>query len=742
MAVGVGTPALGDGDDVALVNAHIQEHHRGVLCCERTPDKGRILRATRAFEPGDVIFTEQALRIVRCEPEHPAFHRLEELCRSSDLDCIPLWYWCALKSLTSDDLGRDHATGVASDGAASDGWEPVSPEVQQRLLILHQGDVEVASEAVAAVAAAFAPGLKEAVKLERCLQAWLLNGFDVLGDDDDDGPAAPGAEQVQPGHATFFLPSFFSHSCFPSAIWHYSSDFSYVLRARRPIREGEEVTISYLDEDILLDHSRLRRNELSRRHFWCDCERCVNGDDLCRSMRCSRCRDGIVVAKLPCTSEGFSLTGAVVVAGVGAVFPDCLLRPLRPAIYDEGWAADLDKWLTIGAPILARKSGRFYDEVRLGSGVAEPQIGWATQHFEEHTNWIGAGIGDDVHGWGADGERGRLWHGGSFEATEWPRGGWREGDVIGCAVDLDSGLMTFSENGIWAPSARFIFSGEGRAFYPAMSLQGNFDLRLDAGAFEWSPPDPSYQPWLCEGRVCTPLDRRAPLRFAFAGATCGSCGAEVDALESARLTDCEQELGHLVDGWAKDEGEISPEGAKHAEQLMVREFARHSLAKRAREKLARLYGLKRKRDLQISCLREIRDFSTEVYPSAPTAAHAWAQSAHSDALAGAATVELRRARGFLEASTSAASAASAVAVPEPAPGGEDGGASAASMFEPVLGKLSLAKDDYEAALQTMSMMFGEEHAWAREVREKYTRSEKLLCEVRQQHAAVGGEGDV
>mmetsp|Transcript_50923 Transcript_50923/g.136707 ORF Transcript_50923/g.136707 Transcript_50923/m.136707 type:complete len:97 (-) Transcript_50923:42-332(-) len=73
---------------------------------------------------------------------------------------------------------------------------------------------------------------------------------------------------------------------------------------------------------------------------------------------------------------------------------------------------------------------------------------------------------------------------------------------------------------------------------------------------------------------------------------------------------------------------------------------------------------------------------------------------------------------------------------------QDGGASAASMFEPVLGKLGLAKDDYEAALQTMSMMFGEEHAWAREVREKYTRSEKLLCEVRQQHAAVVGEGEV
>jgi len=59
-----------------------------------------------------------------------------------------------------------------------------------------------------------------------------------------------------------------------------------------------------------------------------------------------------------------------------------------------------------------------------------------------------------------------------------------------------------------------------------------------------------------------------------------------------------------------------------------------------------------------------------------------------------------------------------------------------------LGKLSLAKDDYEAALQTMSMMFGEEHAWAREVREKYTRVEKLLREIRQQHAAIGGESDV
>ncbi len=41
------------------------------------------------------------------------------------------------------------------------------------------------------------------------------------------------------GFATHFLPSFMSHSCAPTCVWGYQDKTQFVLRARRPMTDGE-----------------------------------------------------------------------------------------------------------------------------------------------------------------------------------------------------------------------------------------------------------------------------------------------------------------------------------------------------------------------------------------------------------------------------------------------------------------------------------------------------------------------
>merc|ERR1719454_2651442 len=76
-------------------------------------------------------------------------------------------------------------------------------------------------------------------KLETLLQVWVHNAF--------------AHEDEPPSSAIYFLPSFMSHSCLPSIAWYCTEEKIYVLRARRAISPGDEVTVSYLDEQSLLN---------------------------------------------------------------------------------------------------------------------------------------------------------------------------------------------------------------------------------------------------------------------------------------------------------------------------------------------------------------------------------------------------------------------------------------------------------------------------------------------------------
>lgn len=85
--------------------------------------------------------------------------------------------------------------------------------------------------------------------------------------------AAPSFE----GSALFSGLHLLNHSCAPCASVEFEADtHRATVRALRPVRAGEELTISYCDESLPADE---RAAELREYCFECRCERCTRGGD-------------------------------------------------------------------------------------------------------------------------------------------------------------------------------------------------------------------------------------------------------------------------------------------------------------------------------------------------------------------------------------------------------------------------------------------------------------------------------
>lgn len=77
------------------------------------------------------------------------------------------------------------------------------------------------------------------------------------------------------GTALYSLASMANHDCEPSADVVLTRGGALALRARRALRAGEEVTITYLDSSL---PAAVRRNRLLRGYgFECKCQRCAAG---------------------------------------------------------------------------------------------------------------------------------------------------------------------------------------------------------------------------------------------------------------------------------------------------------------------------------------------------------------------------------------------------------------------------------------------------------------------------------
>lgn len=91
----------------------------------------------------------------------------------------------------------------------------------------------------------------------------------------------------------------------------------------------------------------------------------------------------------------------------------------------------------------AMTSGTYYYEVQLiTAGVM--QIGLATKQ-SRFLNYEGFGIGDDDHSLAYDGCRQLIWQNAKSSHTRLSR--WKEGDIVGCLIDLNKFQVTFSLNG-------------------------------------------------------------------------------------------------------------------------------------------------------------------------------------------------------------------------------------------------------------------------------------------------------
>ena len=149
---------------------------------------------------------------------------------------------------------------------------------------------------------------------------------------------------------------------------------------------------------------------------------------------------------------------------------------------------------SIGCRGYAVNSGKWYYELTvLTAGCV--QVGWVDAAFTGMAD-AGQGVGDDIHSWAFDGWRTFIWH---ETSAEWGTR-WAPGDIVGCAVDLNSRIMSFYLNGF------SIEIGMGVAFTdfecigglcPGVSFNRNESIQFNFGStpFKHGPPE-GYQAYI------------------------------------------------------------------------------------------------------------------------------------------------------------------------------------------------------------------------------------------------------
>jgi hypothetical protein len=148
-----------------------------------------------------------------------------------------------------------------------------------------------------------------------------------------------------------------------------------------------------------------------------------------------------------------------------------------------------------GVPLMTGKW--YYEAVLITAGCL--QIGWADSSFAGHCHSErGDGCGDGPSSWAYDGWRRYRWH---CNATEWGSR-WEEGDVVGCMVDLDEKVISFTLNGKGEEIGMGVaFSKDGfrpcTGVYACVSFNRKEKVRLILGGkgnegFHYPPP-PGYK---------------------------------------------------------------------------------------------------------------------------------------------------------------------------------------------------------------------------------------------------------
>jgi len=122
----------------------------------------------------------------------------------------------------------------------------------------------------------------------------------------------------------------------------------------------------------------------------------------------------------------------------------------------------------------------YYEVLVITSGVM--QIGWATKQ-SKFLNHEGYGIGDDEFSQAYDGCRQLMWFNATCECQpQLPR--WKEGDIVGCFIDIDKQTIIFSLNGVPLPPFIEVFQNAKSGFFPAASFMSFQQCEFNFG---WRP---------------------------------------------------------------------------------------------------------------------------------------------------------------------------------------------------------------------------------------------------------------
>ena len=126
----------------------------------------------------------------------------------------------------------------------------------------------------------------------------------------------------------------------------------------------------------------------------------------------------------------------------------------------------------------------YYEVILLSDGLM--QIGWADALYKGDPE-RGQGVGDHPHSWALDGYRCKKWNSSSSDYGV----RWRNGDVVGCLINLDALQMRFTINGKDLGIAYNTIHSVG-GLYPAASFNMHQAARFTFGPphseFIYSPP--------------------------------------------------------------------------------------------------------------------------------------------------------------------------------------------------------------------------------------------------------------
>lgn len=194
--------------------------------------------------------------------------------------------------------------------------------------------------------------------------------------------------------------------------------------------------------------------------------------------------------------EGNEARFEVIAANEGENFE---LEPVNVVLYGFNDSVNVEgdtvtssgRFPTVAVRDVMLTSGKWYYEARIEQeGLG--QIGWADASYRGNSSG-GEGVGDDRHSWGYDGNRVLSWFSGSRGYGE----RWSTGDVIGFAADIDNKTLSFSRNGNWSSPMGVAFTDIefDRGLFPALTMQGSLQLRVNMGQneFQFAPPSDDYQ---------------------------------------------------------------------------------------------------------------------------------------------------------------------------------------------------------------------------------------------------------